>query len=104
MNKTIISLCLLLLGPSSILAQEATDATQRLRNQNAQFTARIIKVADNVYVAVAQSFHASLSWKVGRTDFSAGATIYDSDVEGASIATSGRTRRLYYLRLRRDLF
>ena len=58
----------------------------------------------NVYVAIAQSFHASLSWKVGRTDFSAGATIYDSDVEGASIVTSGRTRRLYYLRLRRDLF
>ncbi|MEZ6150091.1 MAG: alkyl/aryl-sulfatase [Pirellulaceae bacterium] len=55
MNKTIFSLCLLLLGPSSILAQEATDATQRLRNQNAQFTERIIKVADNVYVAVGYS-------------------------------------------------
>ncbi len=50
------------------------------------------------------SLHASLSWKIGRTDFSAGATIYDSESEGGGIAISRRTRRLYSLRLRRDLF
>ena len=50
------------------------------------------------------SLNASRSWKYGRTDFSAGATIYSSEAEGAGIAISERTRRLYYLRLRRDLF
>ena len=50
------------------------------------------------------SLNASLSWKYGRTDLSAGATIYSSEAEGAGIAVSDRTRRLYYLRLRRDLF
>ncbi len=50
------------------------------------------------------SLNASLSWKLGRTDLSAGATIYDSEAEGAGISVSGRSRKLYYLRLRRDLF
>ena len=48
--------------------------------------------------------NASLGWKMGRTDLSAGATIYDSEAEGDGIAISGRTRKLFYLRLRRDLF
>ncbi|TWU43466.1 Hydroxyacylglutathione hydrolase [Novipirellula aureliae] len=55
MKKLIRTLCLLLLGASSIQAQEANDATQRLRNQNAQFTEQIVKVADDVYVAVGYS-------------------------------------------------
>lgn len=50
------------------------------------------------------SLNASLSWKLGRTDFSAGATIYDTEAEGSTIASSGRTRKLFYLRLHRDLF
>ncbi|MGB7329109.1 MAG: alkyl/aryl-sulfatase [Rubripirellula sp.] len=55
MKTLIITLCLLVLGTISIQAQEANDATQRLRNQNAQFTEQIVKVADNVYVAVGYS-------------------------------------------------
>ncbi len=50
------------------------------------------------------SFSGSLSWNIGRTSLSAGASIYDSESDGEGIAISGRTRRLYYLRLRRDLF
>ncbi len=50
------------------------------------------------------SVNASLGWKMGRTDLSAGATIYDTEAEGDGIAISGRTRKLVYLRLRRDLF
>lgn len=54
--KTIVTtLCLLVLGASSSQAQEANDATQKLRTQNAQFTEQIVKVADNVYVAVGYS-------------------------------------------------
>lgn len=52
MNKLIASLCFLVIGASSLKAQESSDATQRLKNQNAQFTEQIVKVADNVYVAV----------------------------------------------------
>jgi uncharacterized sulfatase len=52
MNKIIFTLCLVLIGASSGHAQEANSATVRLRNQNAQFTEQIIKVADKVYVAV----------------------------------------------------
>ncbi len=55
MKTLIATLCLLELGASSIQAQEANDATQRLRNQNAQFTEQIVKVADDVYVAVGYS-------------------------------------------------
>ena len=55
MKTLIITLCLLVLGTSSIHAQEANDATQRLKNQNAQFTEQIVKVAENVYVAVGYS-------------------------------------------------
>ena len=58
----------------------------------------------NLYDSRAHSLHATLSWKLGRTDFSAGATIYSSAAEGGGIAISQRTRRLYHLRLRRDLF
>ena len=52
MNKNIFSLCLVLFGASASLAQQANNATERLRNQNAQFTQQIIKVADNAYTAV----------------------------------------------------
>ena len=52
MKNLFATLCLLVLGVSSIKAQEANNATQRLRNQNAQFSEQIVKVADNVYVAV----------------------------------------------------
>ncbi|TWU39559.1 alkyl/aryl-sulfatase [Novipirellula artificiosorum] len=55
MKKLLTTLCLLVLGASSIQAQGANDATQRLRNQNAQFTEQIVKVADHVYVAVGYS-------------------------------------------------
>ncbi|MEO8197112.1 MAG: hypothetical protein ABI689_10345 [Thermoanaerobaculia bacterium] len=58
----------------------------------------------SLYDTRAHSLNAALSWKIGRTDLSAGASIYDSEAEGAGIAVSGRTRKLYYLRLRRDLF
>ena len=57
-----------------------------------------------LYDSRAHSLNATLSWKYGRTDFSAGATVYDSEADGNGIVISGRTRRLYYLRLRRDLF
>ena len=57
-----------------------------------------------LYDSRAHSLNATLSWKFGRTDLSAGATIYDSEADGQGIVVSGRTRRLYYLRLRRDLF
>ncbi len=52
MKKLIATLCLLILGADSIHAQDTNNATQRLRNQSSQFTEEIIKVADNVYVAV----------------------------------------------------
>lgn len=55
MKNLLASLCLAALWSSSIKAQEANDATQQLRNQNAQFTEQIIKVADGVYVAVGYS-------------------------------------------------
>tara|TARA_R110002073_G_scaffold35970_10_gene104887 strand:- start:2056 stop:3399 length:1344 start_codon:yes stop_codon:yes gene_type:complete len=52
MNKIIFSLCLVLSGASVGFAQEVTGATERLRNQNAQFQEQVVKVADNVHVAV----------------------------------------------------
>ncbi len=52
MNKIIFTLCLILISASSSLAQDAGSATERLRNQSTQFTEQIIKVAENVYVAV----------------------------------------------------
>lgn len=58
----------------------------------------------SLYDTRAHSLNASLSWKVGRTDLSAGATLYSSGADGVGIAISDRTRKLYYLRLRRDLF
>jgi hypothetical protein len=58
----------------------------------------------NYYDSRAHSLNATLSWKIGRTFLSAGATIYSSEAEGTGIAISERTRRLYYLQLRRDLF
>ncbi|PAY16882.1 alkyl sulfatase or beta-lactamase [Rhodopirellula sp. SM50] len=64
MKKLIATLCLLALGTSLLHAQEANDATQRLRNQNAQFTEQIINVADNVYVAVGYSV-SNVSMVVG---------------------------------------
>lgn len=58
----------------------------------------------SLYDTRAHSLNASLSWKVGRTDLSAGATIYSSAADGFDLTVSERTRKLYYLRLRRDLF
>ena len=58
----------------------------------------------SLYDSRAQSFNTTLSWKIGRTDFSAGGSVYSSEAEGGGIAISERTRTLYYLRLRRDLF
>ena len=55
MNKIIFSLYLVLIGSSAGLAQEATSAAQRLRNQGAQFQEQIVKVADKVHVAVGYS-------------------------------------------------
>lgn len=52
MAKTILSLCLVLFGATAGLAQEATSASQRLRNQGAQFQEQVVKVADKVHVAV----------------------------------------------------
>ncbi|WP_442506142.1 alkyl sulfatase dimerization domain-containing protein [Novipirellula sp. SH528] len=52
MNRIMFTLCLMLVSASSSLAQDAGSATERLRNQSTQFTEQIIKVADNVYVAV----------------------------------------------------
>ena len=51
-----------------------------------------------------RSVNSTLSWQIGRTDLSAGATIYDSESEGGGIAISRRTRTLYHQRLRRELF
>lgn len=58
----------------------------------------------NLYDSRAHSLNATLSWRIGRTDLSAGGTIYSSEVEGGGISISERTRTIYYLRLRRDLF
>lgn len=58
----------------------------------------------SLYDSRSESMHATLSWKLGRTDLSAGASVYSSEAEGGGIAISDRTRTLYYLRLRRDLF
>ncbi|TWT80404.1 Hydroxyacylglutathione hydrolase [Planctomycetes bacterium CA13] len=52
MRTIAFSLALLLIGAGSNFAQDATSAAQRLRNQSAQFAEQIIKVADNVYVAI----------------------------------------------------
>ncbi len=58
----------------------------------------------SLYDSRSQSMNATLSWKIGRTDLSAGGSIYSSEADGGGIAISERTRTLYYLRLRRDLF
>jgi hypothetical protein len=58
----------------------------------------------SLYDSRSQSMNATLSWRIGRTDLSAGGSIYSSEAEGGGIAISERTRKLYYLRLRRDLF
>ncbi|WP_404309749.1 alkyl sulfatase dimerization domain-containing protein [Neorhodopirellula lusitana] len=55
MKLLIASLCLSLLSMGSSLAQEMSQATQRLKNQNAQFQEQIIQVSDNAYVAVGYS-------------------------------------------------
>ncbi|TWU44814.1 Hydroxyacylglutathione hydrolase [Rubripirellula tenax] len=52
MKRTIFSFCLVLSVASSGVAQEVTNATQRLRNQSVQFEEQIVKVADKVHVAV----------------------------------------------------
>ncbi len=52
MYKIVVPLCLVILGANLCIAQGKNNATERLRNQNAQFTEQIVKVADNVYVAV----------------------------------------------------
>ncbi|MDA8744837.1 MBL fold metallo-hydrolase [Rubripirellula amarantea] len=64
MNKIIFSLCLVLSGVSAGVAQEGTNATQRLRNQGVQFQEQVVKVADNVHVAVGFS-PANVSMIVG---------------------------------------
>ncbi|TWT50937.1 Hydroxyacylglutathione hydrolase [Rubripirellula amarantea] len=64
MNKIIFSLCLVLSGVSVGVAQEGTNATQRLRNQGVQFQEQVVKVADNVHVAVGFS-PANVSMIVG---------------------------------------
>jgi len=50
------------------------------------------------------SGNASLSFKIGRFDLSAGATVSTSDANADTLSVSHRDRRHYYLRLRRDLF
>lgn len=58
----------------------------------------------SIYDSHATALNGSLSWKIGRTDLSLGGSIYEADAEGSGIPTTTRTRRLFYLRLRRDLF
>jgi len=52
MNKIIFSLCFVLTCVNVGLAQKATNATQRLRNQSVHFQTQVVKVADKVHVAV----------------------------------------------------
>jgi len=50
------------------------------------------------------SGNASVSFKIGRLDLSAGATVSSSESNADSLFVSRRDRRHYYLRLRRDLY
>ncbi len=57
-----------------------------------------------LYDTTAQGANVTLSWRVGKLNFAAGANLTDSDTEGIGLVTSSRSHRYYYLRLRRELF
>lgn len=52
----------------------------------------------------AYSVNSSLSWKIGKLDFSLGATAYHSEVEASFTVPTRRTHQYYYLNLKRKLF
>jgi len=52
----------------------------------------------------AHTFNSSLSWKIGRLDFSAGASAYQATTEGPRVVSSRRAHEYYYLKIRRDFF
>ena len=82
MRTLTVSLCLLMMVVCEVRGQESTDATQRLRGQNAQFEEQIMQVADNVYVAVGYSV-SNVSMIVGDD----GVVIVDTGMMGEAAET-----------------
>jgi hypothetical protein len=52
----------------------------------------------------AYSLNSSLSWKVGKLDLSAGASIYTADTTGTTNLSNDRFHQYYYIMLRRVLY
>lgn len=59
---------------------------------------------DGLIVNDAYSVNANASWKIGKLDFTLGATLFDTQTEGPFLVESQRTHEYYYLKLRRLLF
>jgi hypothetical protein len=59
---------------------------------------------DGLVVNDAYSVNGSASWRVGKLDFTLGASIFDTQTEGSFLVESQRTHEYYYLKLRRFLF
>ncbi len=57
-----------------------------------------------LYETDAYALNSSLSWKVGKVDLSAGASVYDSQAQGLIQPTNRRTHYYYFLRLRRTFY
>ena len=52
----------------------------------------------------AYSVNGSLMWKVGKIDFTAGATAYKAETHGMNTVSTDRLHQYYYFTLRRQLF
>ena len=65
-HKTFILFLSLLLASSSLLAQEETEATRKLKARNEEFRPDIIKITENVYTAVGYSV-SNVSMIIGET-------------------------------------
>ncbi len=59
---------------------------------------------DGLVVNDAFSANASASWRLGKLDFTLGASVFDTQTEGSFLVESRRTHEYYYLKLRRFLF
>ncbi len=59
---------------------------------------------DGLVTNDAYALNATLTWKVGKLDFSAGASAYHSDTESVNGPSYGRTHQYYFFKIRRQLF
>jgi len=102
-------------APGSVELQNgaASDTTETASASiQQQFLLRTLAVSvGGVYSRVrgltdsnASSANASLSWKIGRLDVNAGASVLSSDSSGVGVVVFRRTHHYYFLKVRRAIF